>query len=525
MRSRELEKALKDCLESAAGHLQGELAAGAEVSFELSSRASRGRGAGAPLYCYRALTGAFIEERWAALAKLPACARAAKQLEHFDGLDRYLASAEGGRPPRGGLEPTSAALRALLQDVFAEQTDFELRPERLGAALARLERSALAGTSGTLLVGTLHGLTLASAELRLSKGLTIAHPEALEELPAQLLAGGPTAEDPGQLVAVVTAGEDDEPEPLTRGRETLTQLLRALRLFGDGRVALGAIGWARIAGSAWMPLALGRGGRPHGMLVVTTEQEDELRAFCNLVSRRAPRGDELAWALRRFELGCEHESPLEGLSDHLAALRALLEPEGPASGMLPSRLAALCAKPEQRPKLAERAAQALALERSLITGAGTNRRAALAVAEEMAEHLRALLSDVICGHLEGGLAGFADELMAEAQKPEEPGDGDAQSADAQAAPAEEADGVAHRERIVKQRPGAKPEQAGKGPDGAKPDQAGKGPDGAKSEQAGGRDGAKPEQAGEQPDGGADSGQGGEERGAAEPPEQVPLPVA
>ncbi len=44
------------------------------------------------------------------------------------------------------------------------------------------------------------------------------------------------------------------------------------------------------------------------MLVVTPEQEDELRAFCNLVSRRAPHDNELAWALRRFELGCERDS-------------------------------------------------------------------------------------------------------------------------------------------------------------------------------------------------------------------------
>ena len=70
------------------------------------------------------------------------------------------------------------------------------------------------------------------------------------------------------------------------------------------------------------------------MLVVTAEQEDELRAFCKLVSRRAPHGNELAWALRRFELGCERADPYEALSDHLLALRALLEPEGPSSGLL-----------------------------------------------------------------------------------------------------------------------------------------------------------------------------------------------
>jgi hypothetical protein len=152
------------------------------------------------------------------------------------------------------------------------------------------------------------------------------------------------------------------------------------------------------------------------MLVVTAEQEDELRAFCNLVSRRAPDGNELAWALRRFELGCERESALEALTDHLLALRVLLEPEEPASGLLPGRLAALCATPERRAQLTERAVTALSLERDLISGvaAKLGERSQLGqreIARDIADHLRALLRDVICGHLDSNLVGLADELL------------------------------------------------------------------------------------------------------------------
>ena len=60
-------------------------------------------------------------------------------------------------------------IKALLEDVFDEQTDFELRPERLRAALERLEQSAFASTSAVTLVATLHGLTIASAELLLTR--------------------------------------------------------------------------------------------------------------------------------------------------------------------------------------------------------------------------------------------------------------------------------------------------------------------------------------------------------------------
>jgi len=147
------------------------------------------------------------------------------------------------------------------------------------------------------------------------------------------------------------------------------------------------------------------------MLVVTAEQEDELRAFCNLVSRRTPRDNELAWALRRFELGCERESAYEALSDNLLALRALLEPEGPSSGLLAGRLAALCATPERRVELTERIVAAVALERSAIAGRLSDSAQSRALAEDVADHLRALLRDVICGHLESDLAVIADELL------------------------------------------------------------------------------------------------------------------
>jgi hypothetical protein len=125
----------------------------------------------------------------------------------------------------------------------------------------------------------------------------------------------------------------------------------------------------------------------------------------------------LAWALRRFELGCERDSAFEALSDHLLALRALLEPEGPTSGLLPGRLAALCATPEQRLELTERTVHALALERDVVSGAcaahgersHTGQQQQLA--REMADHLRALLRDVICGHLDPDLVALADQLL------------------------------------------------------------------------------------------------------------------
>jgi hypothetical protein len=416
MRSLQLQTALTEFIEAAAEHLHADVLAGAEVAFELEPRSGRRGATGPALYCYRALTGQFVSAREPELARLPGYGEAVLLLERFDGLERYLGSVSV-ELPRGGVRPRAqAAIRALLTDVFDEQSDFELRPERLQAALERLERSASASPGELALVASLHGLVISSAELPVAKGLTIAQPHALEGLPAAVtLAGGEQASD--HLVVVLTAEVEDSREALSRGCEVLRELLRALRLFGDGRVALGAIAWTRVGAGAWSPVALGGSVRPRGMLVVSAEQEDELRAFCSLVSRRAPHGNELAWALRRFELGCERENPYEALTDHLLALRMLLEPEGPASGMLARRLAALCATPTQQPELAARTMQALALEHAIVAGTAVEHTGGRALANDVADHLRALLRDVICGHLAADLVAVADAILQAASEP------------------------------------------------------------------------------------------------------------
>jgi hypothetical protein len=411
MRSRQLEASLTEFFGAASAYLRAEIASGAEVPFELGTQAARRGRTGTPLYTYRALTGQFIGERDAAIKRLPGHAEAVRLLEHFDGLDRYLASVGGEAARAKGRARAQHALKALLEEVFDDQSGFELRAERVQLALERLQHSALANAGELALVASLHGVAIASEELPLTKGLRIVQRDALPELPdaaALELDGEPVA---NPLTVLYTTEPDDPAEGLRAGRAVLKDLLTALRLFGDGRVTLGALAWARVGSGSWTPLALGSGGRPHGMLVVTEEHEDELRAFCNLVSRRAPHDNDLAWALRRFELACERETPYEGLTDNLLALRALLEPEGPASGRLAGRLAALCATAEQRGELTERMVRAVALERSLIAGTAAKNASSQSLAEDVANHLRSLLRDVICGHLDPDLAVIADELL------------------------------------------------------------------------------------------------------------------
>jgi hypothetical protein len=313
MRSHQLETAITNFANDAAVCLQAELQAGAEVPFELESHGPRGHGPGrgqgkakgAQLYCYRPLTEAFIGERWQALASLESCGAAERLLECLQGLDRYLLQCDvrigrGDRRSRA-----TVVLRTLLEEVFAEHTDFVLDGERLRGALARLDATAFTNAGEVALIETLHGMGVVAPELAHTRAPAI--------------------------------------------------------------------------------------GRP-----------------------------ELAWALARFEMGCERSSELEALSDHLLALRALLEPEGPASGLLAGRLAALCAVPEERAGLTRRMLKAIALEREVITGAAVEHASCEALVAELAGHLRAVLRDVLSGHLPPDLVSCADSLLS-AREPTQQG--------------------------------------------------------------------------------------------------------
>jgi hypothetical protein len=109
-------------------------------------------------------------------------------------------------------------------------------------------------------------------------------------------------------------------------------------------------------------------------------------------------------------MACERAIPGEALTDVLLALRALIEPEGPGSGRLAGRLGALCALPDGRAALTARVAHTIALERALIGGLAVDPEID-ALTAELAGHLRALLRDVLCGHLDSDLRSVAEDII------------------------------------------------------------------------------------------------------------------
>jgi hypothetical protein len=407
VRNRTLYAAIEAFTTDAAGQLSAETASGAEVPFELTEE----RGGRSRLYCYRPLTGEFIHERLGLLTALPTYAPAARALTDLDSVASYLQQRAEERIPSEPRERADAALAAFLSAVFEERSQFRFDKDRFGAAYAELERTLYEGSCMSTVVAPLLGVHLDPelSELALGDGLSLVAGETLKGAPPDAVWGD--GEEPN-LLAVLSIVQDRAPRPpVAAARPRFRAILTALRLFERGGYALGPLAWTRSDDGPWRTVPIGGSGRPRLNTVIRAVQEDELRGFFNLITKRIPSSGQLAWALARFEMGCERLAPFEALTDYLLALRALFEPEGPHSCHLAPRLAAICAKPDEQEGLVERIERAISLERDVISGIADVEPGVDGLVDELSENLRAVLRDMVCGHLESDVRALADELL------------------------------------------------------------------------------------------------------------------
>ncbi|HWT22065.1 MAG TPA: hypothetical protein VN213_01025, partial [Solirubrobacteraceae bacterium] len=275
------------------------------------------------------------------------------------------------------------------------------------AAFGELEAAAYDGCTLSVVLAPVEGLVLESDEVTLGDGLALVRRETLGDVPGDL-----QVEELGTVAVLALDGDERALEDAGR---RLRRLQTALRLWDDAEAALGPTAWARTDGGPWLAIPLATGlRRMTGDCLVALEDEDPLRAFCALVARRTPRAGELAWALRRYELGCERGAALEALTDWLLAARAVLaEPDAIGYERLSERLAAICALPEDRDALVDRLRRAIALERAVVAGLVRPDPEVEALVAELGGCLRAVLRDVLCGHLEPELRRVADGLLAD----------------------------------------------------------------------------------------------------------------
>ena len=409
---RQLRSALHAFTQEAAWQLASDAQGGHELPFEVVEEGRRD----SPLYCYRPLTAEFINERSSVLARLPTFLPAAHALIAIGSLADYLDS-QGLRPPGPGRQSADAALHCFLARVFVDSNDFVFDERCFDNAYLELERCVAEERAEHTVVAVLLGVELGSEEVALGDGLTLVRGERFDDAPDE--ARWSRVDGSAQTLVIVRRSPvPGDVGPLQASRQSLRKLAAGLGLYHPDPVAIAPLGWSRIGAGPWQAVALSNdSGDIEPLVLIEPAQEDELRAFLSLVGRREPKSGELAWALRRYEMAHQRVLAAEALTDLLLVARALLEPEGPASGRMAGRLAALCAERDRRATMTERIAHAAALEPALIAGVD-NEIQLQPYVSELDGHLRALLRDACCGHLSGDLVGLADSILLEDVEPD-----------------------------------------------------------------------------------------------------------
>ncbi|MFL5886314.1 MAG: hypothetical protein ACJ77M_14675 [Thermoleophilaceae bacterium] len=420
MRNRALHDALRDLALDAAALLSSELRAGHEIPFDVVEEPGRGP----ILYRYRPLTKQFLASRWDKLRALPTWETAARALGA--GASIYLRVC--GLPEGADPEP---ALQAMLERLYEDSTSFDFPEERFERVYSSVERTLFEDTITAAVLTPVHGLVLENTRVELGDGIVLVDGRTIDApaeavWPPTTLGERDRDAEPATLCVLERALAPDAPIPVTESRIRFRKLLTALRLFKPGGIALDPLAWGRVDEGVWKPLPLGLGGTARGEpWFLEAAEVPELVAFLGLVSRSHHAG-RVAWALSRFEMGCERALHVEALSDYLLALQALLDAEDDAGrATLSRRVAALCAEESQRRALQRRVELAFALERFLVGGGSIDAYVESVgspnppheIVREVETHLRAMLRDVLCGYLPADLKSAADDILLRSGEP------------------------------------------------------------------------------------------------------------
>jgi hypothetical protein len=397
MRNRALHDALRNFALEAAALLTDDLKAGAEVEFDV---VDEGGGRGPALYRYEPRTGAFLSERWPRLRELPACAEACQELGA--GASAWL------RVNGMSGEQAEPALQAMLERLYEDATSFGFPEERFDRVYREVEVTLYRDAVRARVVAPLRGAWMEAERVELGDGLSLVRGDRFD---------GP--HERSELLCVLERDVPAaDPIPTDEAADRFSAVVTAMRLWLPGGVILGAPGWRQTDQGRWQPLPLGSGAIPHGgEWMLPAGDEQAFREFFAAIDGSRP-PDTVAWALERFEMGCERAMEAQALSDYLLALRALLDANTEAGQAgLALRLAALCAEESARRDVQHRLEAALALERFVMGGAMGLRPDAESpreLVDEAENHLRALLRDVLCGYLDADLRGVADDILVEA---------------------------------------------------------------------------------------------------------------
>jgi hypothetical protein len=400
-----LNEALRRLAAEAATRFTTLVASGDQIPFDVAESAGSGESL---FHSYVPLTARYVREREAELRTLPAFEPAREAVVLADVAAPYLEQ-RGEHVPAEPGERAARLLTVFLAGLWDGCGEFSLDRERLDEALAVLDAEAGDVDEADVVVVPLVGLRMSAARLRLPHGVQLVRADGFEApIEAMRSEGmGRAAWEP-QFLAI--AEQDEGADSAAAALGQLRDLISVMRLHKGGGVGLGPHAFAPTGEGRWRRIATGAPAPRADGYRLSDEEAAELAALAETLQARPDPAGPLAWAVRRFELGCERPSALEGLSDHLLALRAVLDGQGPVGASLPMRAAALIADGStDRLAVRERVEAALELERAQMSGAPAGSAASLAAWVE--ESVRRILRDAALGELGADLNQAADETL------------------------------------------------------------------------------------------------------------------
>jgi hypothetical protein len=404
VRDRLLTESLTRLASEAAIKLSSLVAGGDQIPFDVDADS----GDDSLFYSYRPLTSVYVREREGKLRELEAFGPARDAVAAAGIAAAYL-EVRGEQVPGEPGERAAQMLTVFLASLWDGCTELSLDHERLQNALAVLEAETRGAEDADLLIAPLIGLRMPLPRLQLPHGVQIVRADAIEA-PIEAMRSEGMGRVAWQPQFLALAEQGDGPDSADSALYQLGELVSVMHLFKAGSIGLGPYAFAPTGEERWARLATGAPSTRPGSYELSEEEAIRLTEFAATLEARPDPDGALAWAVGRFEMGCGRESALEGLSDHLLALRAVLDGHGPVGASLPMRASALIADERvDRIEARERIESALELERSLMNG--TPSLPGLATAGWIEEGVRRILRDAALGELSPDLNTAADETL------------------------------------------------------------------------------------------------------------------
>ena len=401
MRDEVLKEALRRLAVEAATRLSSLVASGEELPFDVAENEGEHT-----FYRYVPLTARFVRDHAEELRSLPAFAPAVSAVDQAGAAAAYL-EARGEPVPEDAVERADRMLVAFIARLWDGSAEFAVDKARLENALRELEVEARDVSEEDLLLVPLVGLQMPLAELDLP-GVRIVRADTIEA-PLEATRSEGMQRNAWEPQFLGLAERDEGPGGSASALRMLRDLVSVMRLFKEGGIGLGPHAYTPTGEGTWKRIATGAARTRPGAYKLSEAEAAELADFARLLEVRPDPDGSLAWAVGRFEMGCDRAAALEGISDHLLAMRALFEGSGPVGANLPMRVAALIAEPPERPQAYEKLQAAFELERAMMAGEDFEIGSATGLAAWTEDATRTIVRGAALGEHGSDVAASADE--------------------------------------------------------------------------------------------------------------------